>query len=149
MVDQKHKPKWHVSEKQHSNARAGRHATTGAKRIISDHLRAQRFQVASLRTQTPVAYVVHFVCHAAKSIVKREGGQQVESTAIVHDVRRDADLRAQGCGIVRFDDLDIMKNKAGALEEIAVALGGSQTPSPTLPRKPGRGPGHACREDVP
>jgi hypothetical protein len=59
----------------------------------------------------------------------------------------DADFRTQGC--VRYLEVEVMKNKAGALEEIAVALGGSQTPSLTLPCKPGRDPGHACREDVP
>jgi hypothetical protein len=42
-----------------------------------------------------------------------------------------------------------MKNKARVLEEIAVAFGGSETPSLTLRRTRERGRGHAGREDVP
>jgi very-short-patch-repair endonuclease len=59
--------------------------------------------------------------------------------------RRDTSVAAQGCGVVRFNHLDIMKNEAGVLEQLAVAFGGSETFSRTLRRTRG----HAGREDVP
>jgi very-short-patch-repair endonuclease len=150
MVDQKQKPKWHVSEKQRSNARALRRDMTEAERIIWYNVRAHRFQSASFRRQTPIGpYVADFVCHAAKLIIEVDGGQHFEPGNIVRDARRDAYLTAQGYRVLRFNNLDVMKNKAGVLETIAAALGGSEAPSLTLPRKRGRGLGRACRKDVP
>jgi very-short-patch-repair endonuclease len=150
MVDTDKKPKWLVSEKQRANARALRRNMTEAERIIWYNVRAHRSQGESFRRQTPIGpYVVDFVCHAAKLIVEVAGGQHFEPENIMRDARRDAYLRAQGYRVLRFNTLDVMKNKAGVLETIAAALRGSEAPSLTLPRKRGRGLGHACREDVP
>jgi len=44
MADQKQKPKWHVSERQRSNARALRCDMTVAERIIRYNARAHRFR---------------------------------------------------------------------------------------------------------
>jgi hypothetical protein len=116
MVDQKHQPKWHVSDKPRSNARAVRRKMP-AERVICDNAPAHRFQ-------------------------------NFEPQTIVHHARRDAYFMAQACGVVGFNNVDVMKSTAGVLET-AVALGGSPSPSLTLPRERGRGPGHAGREDVP
>jgi very-short-patch-repair endonuclease len=148
MVDQKHQPKWHVLDKQRRNASAVRRKMT-AERIVCDNAPAHRFQGVSLPTHTPVGrYLVGFVCHAAKLIVEVDGRQHLKPTTLVRHARRDACLMVQGCGVVGFNNLDVIKNEAGVLEA-AVALGGSPSPSLTLPRKPGRGPGPAGREDVP
>jgi very-short-patch-repair endonuclease len=150
MVDQKQMPKWHVSEKQRSNAKALRCDMTEAERIIWYNVRAHRFQRAGFRRQTPIGpYVVDFVCHEAKLIIEVDGGQHFEPGHIVRDARRDAYLAAQGYRVLRFNNLDVIKNKVGVLETIAAALRGPGAPSLTLPRKRGRGLGHACREAVP
>jgi very-short-patch-repair endonuclease len=140
MVDRNHKPKWHVSEKLRlseklrRNGRAVRREMTEAERIRCN-MRAHRFQGAGLRRQAPDGpYVVDLVCHDL--IVEVDGGR---------DARRDTYLAAQGCGVVRFNHLDIMRNNAGVLEPIAGVLGGSEIFSRTLRRTPG----HAGREDVP
>jgi very-short-patch-repair endonuclease len=146
MVDQKYTPKWHVSQEQRSNARAVRHEMTEAEHIICGNVRARRFRGVSLRRQAVVGpCVVGFVCHAAQL----SGDQHFEPKTMVRNARRDACLAAPGCGVVRFNNQDVIKIKAGVLEEIAVALGGSEAPSPTLRRSRGRGPGQAGREDVP
>jgi very-short-patch-repair endonuclease len=143
MVDQKHQPKWHVLDRQRRNARAVRRKIT-AERIVCNNAPAHRFQGVTLPTHTPVGrYLVGFVCHAAELIVEVDGGQHFEPAALVRHARRDACLMVQGCGV-----LDVIKNAAGVLEA-AVALGGSPSPSLTLPCKPGRGPGPAGREDAP
>jgi very-short-patch-repair endonuclease len=147
MVDQKHQPKWHVLDEQRRNARAVRRKMT-AERIVCDNAPAHRIQGVSLPRHTPVGrYLVGFVCHAAKLIVELDGGQHFEPTTLVRHARRDACLTVQGCGVVGFNNLDVVKNEAGVLEA-AVALGGSPSPSLTLP-KPGRGRGPAGREDAP
>jgi very-short-patch-repair endonuclease len=138
MVDQKYTPKWHVSQEQRSNARAVRREMTEAEHIIRGDVRARRFRGVSFRRQAVAGRGADFVCHAAQS----SGDQHFEPKTMVRNARRDACLAAPGCGVVRF------KNAAGVLEEIAVALGGSEAPSPTLRRSRGRAPGHAGREDV-
>jgi very-short-patch-repair endonuclease len=144
MVDQKQMPRWLVSEKQHSKAKALRRSMTEAERIIWYNVRAHRFQCASFRRQTPIGpYVIDFVCHAAKLIIEVGGGQHFEPENVVRDTRRDTYLRAQGYRVLRFNNLDVMKNRAGVLETIAAAVGGSEAPSLTLPRKRGRGLGTA------
>jgi very-short-patch-repair endonuclease len=148
MVDQDQKPKWRVSGKLRSNAKALRHDMTGAERIIWYNVRAHRFQGTSFRRQTPVGpYVVDFICHAAKLIIELDGGQHFEPENISRDVRRDAYLQALGYHVLRFSNLDVMTNKAGVLEAIAAAL--RKPPSLTLPRKRGRELGRACPEDMP
>jgi very-short-patch-repair endonuclease len=156
MIDQKQKPKWYVSEEQRSKAKALRRDMTDAERIIWYNVRAHRFQGAGFRRQTPIGpYVVDFVSQAAKLIIEVDGGQHFEPGNIARDARRDAFLRAQGYRVLRFNNLEVMKNKAGVLETIAAALTGSEAPSLTLPRKRGRGLGNAGlhgnvgREDVP
>jgi very-short-patch-repair endonuclease len=143
MVDHNRKPK-RLFEKLRRNARAVRRETTAAERIICCTVRASRFQGESLRRQAPDGpYVVDLVCHEANLIVEVDGGQYFGPEAVRRDGRRDPYLAAQGCGVVRFNHLDIMKNKAGV--PIAAVLGGSETFSRTLRRMRG----HAGREDVP
>src|SRR5215470_4443894 len=113
-------PKWRVSERLRSNAKALRRDTTDAERIIWYNVRAHRFQGASFRRQTPIGpYVADFVCHEAKLIIEVDGGQHFEPGNIVRDKRRDAYLAPQGYRVLRFNNLDVMKNKAGVLETIA------------------------------
>jgi very-short-patch-repair endonuclease len=150
MIDQKQKPKWHVSEKLRSNAKALHLNMTEAERIIWYYVRAHRFLGAGCRRQTPIGpYVVDFVSHAVKLIIEVDGGQHFEAENIARDARRDEFLTAQGYRVLRFNNLDVMRNRTGVLETIAAALGRSEAPSLTLPRKRGRGLGHACGKDVP
>ena len=125
-------------------AKALRHDMTDAERIVWYALRAHRLHGAAFRRQAPIGpYIVDFVCHAAKLIVEVDGGQHFESAHIAHDQRRRAFFAARGYGVLRFSNLDVMKNKAGVLETIAAALGGPQGPLPNPPPQAGEGTTHA------
>jgi very-short-patch-repair endonuclease len=116
---------------------------TDAERIVWYALRAHRLG-ASFRRQTPIGpYVVDFVCHAAKLIIEVDGGQHFEPKQIAHDVRRRAYLAAQGFHVLRFSNLDVVRNKSGVLETIALALGRSASPLPNPPPQAGEGTGLA------
>jgi very-short-patch-repair endonuclease len=69
-------------------------------------------------------------------IVEIDGGQHFESAHQKRDARRDAFLASKGYRVLRFNNYDVMTNRAGVLETIAAAL--DRAPSPTLPRKRGR-----------
>jgi len=122
-----------------SRARTLRRNLTDAERLIWEALRAHRLNSASFRRQTPIGpYVADFVCHAAKLIIELDGGQHFEPRQEQRDARRTAFLNAKGFRVIRFSNLEVMKNRTGVLEAIVNAL--SETPSPTLPRKRGREP---------
>jgi very-short-patch-repair endonuclease len=110
---------------------------TEAEAKIWQRLRAHRFMGLSFRRQLPVGpYLVDFVCLEARLIIEIDGGQH-ESDQVMYDAKRDAWLRSQGFGILRFWNNDVLKNLRGVLERIAEALQEPPPPSLTLPRKGG------------
>jgi very-short-patch-repair endonuclease len=96
-------------------------------------LRAHRLNGASFRRQVPIGpYIVDFVCVQSKLIVEIDGGQHADSAS---DRKRDAWLRSQGFGVLRYWNNDVLLNTDGVTEDIATAL--AIPPTPTLPRKGG------------
>jgi very-short-patch-repair endonuclease len=140
MADRHEEPKWHVSKTLRSRSKALRHGMTDAERIVWRELRAHRLHGASFRRQAPMGpYIVDFVCHAAKLIIELDGGQHFEPKQIAHDMRRRAYLAAQGYRVLRFSNLDVMKNESGVLETIAAAVERSESPLPSPPPQAGEG----------
>jgi very-short-patch-repair endonuclease len=134
MMKQPKQPDWQITRTMRARARSLRRDSTDAERIIWNELRAHRLRSAGFRRQKPIGpYVADFVCQAAKLIVELDGGQHFETEQQKRDARRDAFLAGKGYRVLRFNNYDVMTNRAGILETIAAAIDGS--PSPTLPRK--------------
>jgi very-short-patch-repair endonuclease len=141
-------PAWHVTRKMRTRARNLRRDLTDAERLIWSSLRAHRLAGASFRRQTPVGpYIVDFLCHEAKLIVELDGGQHFEPVQKGRDSRRDLYLESKGFRVLRFNNHEVMTNREGVLEVIAAAL--QRAPSPTLPRRRGRGRTEAGGEPEP
>jgi very-short-patch-repair endonuclease len=138
MSDEK-SPTWKVSSRLRSNARALRKNSTDAERLLWAALRGHRLNSASFRRQVPIKnFIVDFVCHAAKLVIELDGGQHFSDQAEQADATRSAVIEAQGFKVLRFSNLDVMKNRAGVLETIAAAVA-ERAPTLTLPRKRERG----------
>jgi len=138
MTESSKKPDWQVTRTMRSRARWLRRDLTDAERIVWATLRAHRLNGAGFRRQKPIGtYIADFVCEASKLIVELDGGQHFEAEQQKRDMRRDAFLRGKGYRVLRFNNHDVMSNKNGVLDTIAAAIASS--PSPTLPRKRGRG----------
>ena len=132
-------PKWKVSSKLRSNARALRKNSTDAERILWSELRDHRLNGASFRRQVPIAnYIADFMCHAAKLVIELDGGQHFSDDAEQTDAARSAVIEANGFRVLRFSNHDVTTNRAGVLEVIATALA-ERAPTLTLPRKRERG----------
>jgi very-short-patch-repair endonuclease len=132
-------PKWRVSSKLRSNARALRKNSTDVERILWSELRDHRLNGASFRRQVPIAnYIADFVCHAAKLAVELDGGQHFSDDAEQADAARSAVIEARGFRVLRFSNHDVMTNRGGVLEVIATAIA-ERAPTLTLPRKRERG----------
>ena len=137
MADQK-RPGWTVSSKLRANARTLRRNSTDAERILWSELRDHRLGGAGFRRQVPIEnYVADFMCHAAKLVIELDGGQHFSARGEKSDARRSTAIKARGFQILRFSNLDVMKNRVGVLETIASAIA-TRAPTLTLPRKRGR-----------
>jgi len=138
-MDEDRKPAWKVSSKLRANARALRKNSTDAERILWSELRDHRLSGASFRRQVPIAnYIADFVCHAAKLVIELDGGQHFSDDAERADAERSAVIEAGGLRVLRFNNHDVMTNRAGVLETIATAIA-ERAPTLTLPRKRERG----------
>ena len=134
MAEEK-KPTWKVPSKLRSNARALRKNATDAERLLWSELRDHRLNGASFRRQVPIGnYIADFLCHAAKLVIELDGGQHFSDGQEQADARRSAIIEAKGFRVLRFNNHDLMTNRAGVLETIAAAVA-ARAPTLTLPRK--------------
>jgi very-short-patch-repair endonuclease len=122
MADEK-SPVWNVSSKLRSNARALRKNSTIAERWLWSELRDHRLNGMAFRRQVPIEnYVADFVCHTAGLVIELDGGQHFSDEAEQADARRSAAIEAKGFQVLRFNNHEVMTNRTGMLETIAMAL---------------------------
>ena len=112
---------------------------TDAERIIWYGVRAHRLNGIGFRRQAIGPYIADFVSHAAKLIVEIDGRQHFESEQEKRDARRTRFLESKGYRVLRFSNLDVMRNRNGVLETIAEAAQAA-APSPPSPASGGGGP---------
>jgi very-short-patch-repair endonuclease len=136
MAEDADKPTWRIAAKTRARAKALRHDLTDAERKLWAMLRAHRLQGARFRRQTPIGpYIADFVCHAAKLIIELDGGQHFEATHEARDAHRTAFLASKGFRVLRFSNHDVLTNRQGVLETIAIAI--EEAPSPPSPASGG------------
>jgi very-short-patch-repair endonuclease len=137
------KPKWKVSSRLRSNARALRRNSTDAERILWSEVRDHRLNGAGFRRQVAIGnYIADFVCHGAKLVIELDGGQHFSEEGERADAARSAAIEAEGFKVLRLSNYDVMTNRAGVLETIVAAIV-ARAPTPTLPRKRGRESRHS------
>jgi very-short-patch-repair endonuclease len=103
-------------------ARSMRREMTDAERRLWFLLRDRRLNGAKFRRQAPVGpYIADFVCLRRKVIVEADGGQHYGSAK---DAIRDRWLTGEGYTVVRYSNLDILKNPEGVLMNLLSQLDG-------------------------
>jgi len=87
-----------------------------AERKLWFLLRDRRLNGAKFRRQAPVGpYIADFVCLRRKVIVEADGGQHYENPK---DAVRDQWLEREGYKVVRYSNIDILKNPEGVLTDL-------------------------------
>jgi len=121
-----------------------RQRMTDAEHRLWYRLRAHRFDGHKFKRQVPIGpYVVDFGCLNRRLIIELDGGQHADRPS---DRRRDAWLKMQGYEVLRFWNIDVLKNTEAVLEAIVMAL--ETDPSPgalRAPPSPQRGEGKMMR----
>lgn len=97
-------------------ARAMRRDATDAEKRLWLLLRDRRLGGAKFRRQAPVGpYIADFVCLRRKLIVEADGGQHADTR---YDAARDRWLAEEGYAVVRYSNIDILKNPDGVLMDL-------------------------------
>ena len=80
-------------------------------------------------------YIADFYCSQAALIVELDGSQHYEKDGLEHDAERTAYFQREGFHVIRFSNLDVMRNFSGVCEIInrEVRKRTPQSPSVTAP----------------
>ena len=75
------------------------------------------------KRQQPIGnYIVDFYCFQAKLVVELDGSQHCEPEEIVYDRKRTAFLEEKGFLVLRYSNLDVIRNFKGVCENIGSAV---------------------------
>ena len=74
------------------------------------------------RQVTVGTYILDFYCAAAKLAVELDGSQHCEPAELLYDERRTAWLNSQGIYVLRFSNLDVLRNLSGVCRQIDLTI---------------------------
>ena len=104
---------------QKSFARQLRSNQTDAEQHLWQRLRRKQLLGLQFYRQKPVGpYIVDFYCAAARLVIELDGSQHAEAEHQAHDQQRDADLAQLDLLVLRFDNLQVLKQTESVLEVI-------------------------------
>jgi very-short-patch-repair endonuclease len=92
---------------------------TDAEQLLWSRLRRRQILGMQFYRQRPIGkYIVDFFAPKAKLIVEVDGGQHFEKEKHLHDRARDDFLREQDFEVLRFDNLQVLKELDAVLDMI-------------------------------
>jgi very-short-patch-repair endonuclease len=78
-------------------------------------------------------YIVDFYCHQARLVVEVDGGQHFTNPGVMKDCRRDSYLNSLGLNVLRFNNIDVLKNCDGVVSNIMEYLLSVKKNPPVVP----------------
>ena len=113
---------------------------TDAEKKLWNILRNRQLSGFKFRRQFSVGkYVLDFYCPTYKIGIEADGGRHYEDKLQQQDEIRTKDLAATGIRILRFSDIDILKNTEGVCEAILRVMEDKRIGSPSPQSSPRRG----------
>jgi len=93
--------------------------STDAEKLLWSKIRKKQIKDYQFFRQKPIGnYIVDFYCKDANLAIEIDGGQHYENENIEADKRKDKFLENLGLRIIRFTNLDILKNINSVVEKI-------------------------------
>lgn len=112
-------PTGRASPEQHLFARHLRYQLTECERLLWRQLRNRGLAGFKFRRQHPCPpYVLDFYCAELRLVVELDGGQHFDEAGLSKDRLRTAYLQHHGLEVLRFSNLDVIRNLEGVLAEI-------------------------------
>ncbi|KKS65467.1 MAG: hypothetical protein UV40_C0038G0012 [Parcubacteria group bacterium GW2011_GWA1_42_7] len=118
-------PEFHLKygENLKSLSRGLRSNLTDAERKLWFKLRNGQIKGYLFNRQKPIGkYVVDFYCRKARLVIEIDGGEHYEDANILADKIRDEEFKKTGLKVLRFTNIDVMKNIENAAERISKEL---------------------------
>ncbi|WP_024588351.1 DUF559 domain-containing protein [Aliihoeflea sp. 2WW] len=105
-----------------ARARDLRQGDNIAEAILWTELKAKKLGGHKFVRQMPCGpYFADFACRSVRLIVEVDGSQHADSD---HDRRRERFMRAEGYSVLRFWNVDVLKQRASVCETILAAVEG-------------------------
>ena len=99
--------------------------------------RKQLLGLQFYRQKTLGNFIVDFYCASARLVIEVDGGQHYDEEGAAQDAARDRYLKSLGLDVLRFSNIDVLRNTNGVIAVIAqhldAALGQKNTKSPQPP----------------
>jgi very-short-patch-repair endonuclease len=92
---------------------------TDTEQLLWYHLRRKQILGIQFYRQKPIGpFIVDFYAPAAKLIIELDGSQHLEKNHARRDLQRDEDMAEMGLLVLRFDNLQVLKETEAVLEKI-------------------------------
>ena len=92
---------------------------TDAECLLWSRVRRKQIKGVQFYRQKPLgSYIVDFYCPAAGLVVEVDGGQHYTEEGKANDKRRDDDLAGLGLKVLRFSNIDVLKEIDAVLQVI-------------------------------
>ena len=109
----------HYTTKLKPYARQLRTAMTEAEQKLWARLRGKQLHNVQFYRQKPLGpYIVDFYGPRVKLVIELDGGQHFEAIPRMRDTARDAWLVQQGLRVLRYDNLQMLRETEAVLNEI-------------------------------
>ncbi len=105
------------------NARTLRTDMTDAEKMLWSRLRRKQLLDVQFYRQKPVGpYILDFYAPSAKLVVEVDGSQHANAGSTTRDERRDAYLASKGLSVLRFDNLQVLREMDAVVGTIYNAI---------------------------
>ena len=92
---------------------------TDAERLLWFKIRKQQINDLPFYRQRIISnYIIDFYCPPAKLAIEVDGGQHYEDKNLKQDASRTKDLQQLGIKILRFNNIDVLKNTDSVVQKI-------------------------------
>jgi very-short-patch-repair endonuclease len=92
---------------------------TDAEKLLWSRIRKKQLRESQFYRQKSIGnYIVDFYCPSANMVVELDGGQHYSVEGKEKDKIRDSYMKKIGLKILRFSDVDVLKNLDSVLEII-------------------------------
>jgi very-short-patch-repair endonuclease len=99
-----------------ARSRKLRSSMTDAEIALWVKLRRKQLHGLQFYRQKPLGnFIVDFYCPAARLVIEIDGGQHYEEDGRIRDGLRDGYLENLGIRVLRFSNLDVLKNMEGVI----------------------------------
>ena len=139
-VDATAAPAYNPAVKNDPDMRARAHRlrrdATDAERALWRRLRAKQLDGLKFRRQHVIGrFIVDFYCHECRLAVELDGGQHGEAGQRRRDDARTAFLESRGVAVLRYSNLEALRETGAVLEDLRRRAAARRLPSPGPSRK--------------